>query len=343
MSRPLVTLALLAALTLAAPAPAATSRSWADAEIRTVVASGLMGSDAATFRPDDPLTRAEASALVGGLTGRAPASVSRPSAPVDLQGLNARLVAALDLQDAAKAFTAGASAARLAPPARFGNEVVARLLGLRKNHPAAQDGLERQPTDPASRAEAAFSAAKILRFGGWEVDGVRAVAGTFAVPALTAWQRRILATAFKLIGRPYVWGGTSDAPQTLFGKVVPGGYDCSGFVWRVFKSHPGSEGVALAATLKGRTTYEMSAEQPKARRIPLDRLQPADVVFFGSNGVRSKPAQIGHMGIYVGNGWVIHSSGQGVALATLSGWYARSFAWGRRPLAEAALVAPASG
>ena len=67
------------------------------------------------------------------------------------------------------------------------------------------------------------------------------------------------------------------------------------------------------------------------------KLQPADVVFFG-RGPSSKPAQIGHMGIYVGNGWFVHSSGYGVALAKLdSGWYRTSFAWGRRPLAEAQL------
>jgi cell wall-associated NlpC family hydrolase len=44
------------------------------------------------------------------------------------------------------------------------------------------------------------------------------------------------------------------------------------------------------------------------------------------------------MGIYLGNGWFMHSSGYGVALAALSGWYANRFAWGRRPLAEAGLV-----
>jgi cell wall-associated NlpC family hydrolase len=43
------------------------------------------------------------------------------------------------------------------------------------------------------------------------------------------------------------------------------------------------------------------------------------------------------MGIYLGNGWFIHSSDYGVALATLTGWYANEFAWGRRPLAEAGL------
>jgi cell wall-associated NlpC family hydrolase len=43
------------------------------------------------------------------------------------------------------------------------------------------------------------------------------------------------------------------------------------------------------------------------------------------------------VGIYLGNGWFIHSSGYGVAVAQLDGWYAREFAWARRPLAEAGL------
>jgi cell wall-associated NlpC family hydrolase len=45
------------------------------------------------------------------------------------------------------------------------------------------------------------------------------------------------------------------------------------------------------------------------------------------------------MGIYLGNGWFIHASGYGVALASLTGWYADRFAWGRRPLAESGLDA----
>jgi len=46
---------------------------------------------------------------------------------------------------------------------------------------------------------------------------------------------------------------------------------------------------------------------------------------------------VDHTGIYLGNGWFIHSSGFGVAVARLDGWYASGFAWGRRPLAEAGL------
>jgi cell wall-associated NlpC family hydrolase len=77
---------------------------------------------------------------------------------------------------------------------------------------------------------------------------------------------------------------------------------------------------------------------PAASRIRLIAIQPADVLFFGSKGARSKPSQVGHMGIYLGSGWMIHSSSQGVALVPLTGWYARTFAWARRPLAEAGLA-----
>jgi cell wall-associated NlpC family hydrolase len=242
------------------------------------------------------------------------------------------------LKDTAARFAQGAREAGLAPPSRFGTEVVARLLGLRLNHPAKDDVLERLPGDPAPRSEAAYSAAQILRFGGWELDGVRAAAEEFTIPALGAWQRRVLTTAFKLVGYPYIWGGTSDFAQFAFGVTVPGGYDCSGFVWRVFKLQAYAGGAKLSPTLRGRTTFAMSAEVPKAQRIPLAGLQPADVIFFGDKGQSSKPAQVGHMGIYVGNGWFVHSSGRGVALERLAGWYESRFAWARRPLAEAGLA-----
>ena len=93
--------------------------------------------------------------------------------------------------------------------------------------------------------------------------------------------------------------------------------------------------------MRGRTTYAMSGEVGAAKRIPLATLQPADVIFFGAGGPKSKLAQVNHMGIYLGNGWFIHSSTFGVAIAPLTGWYARRFAWGRRPLAEAGLVSAA--
>jgi cell wall-associated NlpC family hydrolase len=216
--------------------------------------------------------------------------------------------------------------------------VVARLLGLRLNHPASEDALELRPQDTASRAEAAYSVAQLLHLSDRQVQSVEGAAASFALPALSTWQTRILNTAVAKIGMPYIWGGTNDGAETVFGVSSRGGYDCSGFVWRVYKLqwYPG-EGT-LASTLRGRTTYEMSGEVPVSRRLAFANLQPADVIFFGDRGPRSTPAQVGHMGIYLGNGWFIHSSGYGVALAQLSGWYRTEFAWGRRPLAEAGLA-----
>jgi cell wall-associated NlpC family hydrolase len=313
--------------------------SWAQPEIRAVVQHGLMARSVAVFRPDDTLTQGELASVVAGLTKHSAGTVADPSAPVTVTQLDARLVRALDLQDAVAAFNAGAQAAGLATPSRFGTETVARLLGLRTDHPASKDDLELLPSDPVTRAETAYSVARILRFSGWETKSVEDAAATFALPSLGAWQTKVLNTAVRFIGFPYVWGGTSEKQEAPFGVQAHGGFDCSGFVWRVYKLQAYPGGAALASTLKGRTTYQMSGEVPAAKRIGFAKLAPGDVLFFGPSGPRSKPASIGHTGIYLGNGWLIHSSGQGVAVTPLTGWYRSEFAWARRPLAEAGLIA----
>lgn len=45
------------------------------------------------------------------------------------------------------------------------------------------------------------------------------------------------------------------------------------------------------------------------------------------------------MGIYAGNGWMAHSSSNGVTFVPLQGWYLKTFARRCRPLAEAGLTA----
>jgi cell wall-associated NlpC family hydrolase len=336
--RRVLLLALLAGLLVSAPAQsAAPARSWAHSEIKLVVSRGLMASSVASFRPDAPLTQAALSDLVAGLTLTGTQSAPRAAGQVTMAQLDAQLVRALGLGDEASTFYQAAAAAGLRPPSRFGTETVARLLGLRKNHPAAQDDLERLPSDPATRAEAAYSAAQILRFSGWEARSVEDAAATFELPAYTPWQRKILTTAFSRIGFPYIWGGESDGPKSVYGTQPVGGFDCSGFAWRVFKlqSYPG--GAGLATVLRGRTAAALAGEVAPQRRIKPGRLAPADLVFFGRGGPRAKPAQIDHMGIYAGNGWMIHSSRYGVALVPVTGWYTTRLAWGRRPLAEAGL------
>jgi len=252
--------------------------------------------------------------------------------------LDAQLVDGLGLASDAAAFASGLRQAGLAPTSRFGTEVVARLLGLRESHPAAQDFLDLVPDDPATRAEAAYSAAQILGFQGWEIPAVDQQAATFSLPQLTPWQRKVLQVALSFVGYPYVWGGTSEHAEVDFGVPAHGGFDCSGFVWRVYKLQVYAGEGTLATVLKGRTTEQMSGEVPAAQRIPFARLQPADVLFFGDHGRRSKPAEVYHTGIYLGNGWFVHASDQGVALAQLTGWARTQFAWGRRPLTEAGLA-----
>jgi cell wall-associated NlpC family hydrolase len=369
------TIAMAAVAAAAAPGAAGRLPDWAAPQIATVVAHGLMDAKSVSkFKPNAAVTRQTLANLTFGLqqqlapppppgsgsgstdttstgttgtgttttggTTTAP-TVSNPGAHVTMAQLDRGLVQGLGLGTAAKEFAQGARAAGVAVPGRFGFEVVARLLGLRINHPAAQDFLELRPQDPATRAEAAYSAAQILEFGqlenSWQIAQVQSLADSFALPQPNDWQRSILAVAFSKIGMPYVWGGTNDGPEVDFGVNAPGGYDCSGFVWRVYKlqSYP-NEG-SLASTIQGRTTYTMSVEVPRSKRVSFTKLQPADVIFFGTKGSHSTGPQIFHTAIYVGNGWFIQSSDEGVAFAQLSGWYRKRFAWGRRPLHEAGL------
>src|SRR5437763_555911 len=238
----IVAAAVAAAAIAAATAPGAANRipDWAAPQIATVVAHGLMGSKSVrTFRPNAALTRQTVAALAFGLQQQlaSPSSssgdsgsgttttvtttttttttttgppVSNPAAKVTMAELDRRLVNALGLGRAAKELVQGARAAGIAVPARFGTEVVARLLGLRINHPAQQDYLELRPQDPATRAEAAYSAAQILGFGylenSWQIGQVQSLADSFELPQLNDWQRRILNVAFSKIGMPYVWG-----------------------------------------------------------------------------------------------------------------------------------------
>ncbi|MGZ8697728.1 MAG: C40 family peptidase [Gaiellaceae bacterium] len=332
---------LVMLLTLSpATAAAKPGISWAQAELETVVAAGIMAK-AAAARPDSPLTRGELETIVAGLTRTQAAAPASPDAKVTMAALDARLVAVLGLSDSAKLFTQAVKTAGLKPPSRFGTEAVARLLGLRTNHPAALDALELSPGQPANHAEAAYSAARILQLGERDAQGAQDLAASLVLPALTQWQKKVLTTAVRFIGYPYVWGGESEFPESPFGPQVHGGFDCSGFVWRVYKVEQYADGRTLADMLQGRTTYAMSGEVPAAKRITFAKLQPADVIFFGAKGPTSKAAQIDHMGLYLGNNWLIHSSRYGVAVTTLSGWYEKRFAWGRRPLAEAGLASPA--
>jgi cell wall-associated NlpC family hydrolase len=326
-------LSFVTVTTAGATAPA--SLSWAAPQIQAVVDAGLMAPTAAEFRADEPLTWTEFAVVLSSIG--VSVTISDPYRPVTLRELDAQLVGATGLRSYARDLRLAAAYSGLAPRPWLGTETVGRMLGFRVNHLKNQEDLELQLSQPATRAEAAYSIARFLALQDSEIESVRLALEAFTFPELSAWQQTVLRRALRFVGKPYVWAGTSERPQQLLGRVLPGGFDCSGLVWRVFKLEPFSGGEALASVLKGRTTYDMSGEVAKSARITRDDLQPGDIVFFGTRGPRSKPAEVGHMGINVGNGWMVHSSDRGTTLTPMTGWYETRFAWGRRPLAEAGL------
>lgn len=125
-----------------------------------------------------------------------------------------------------------------------------------------------------------ISANGTLTEGGTITEGGAIVGGG----TVTQTGNSIADTAQKYLGTPYVWGGES---------IDEGGMDCSGFVYNALKD---------AGYNVGRTTAQGYRNYGK----PVDKasMQPGDLIFFGKNNNDAS-----HIGIYLGNGQMIHSSG----------------------------------
>lgn len=337
MRRTASLLAAVGMLALPAAASADGGQSWAHEHIDAVVGAGLMAPSVEEFRPEDPLTRGEFAEILTAITGTEH-TVRKPERPVKVRQLDKKLVQVLGLAPAAREIRSKLASAGLKPPRRLGSETVARLLRFRYNHPADEDARELLPNDTITRAEAAFSVARVLELEDWHREHVTALAASLAVPELSDWQRVVLSRALRFVGFPYVWGGYSEGNQAPFGTLVSGGFDCSGLIWRVYKTEPFSDAPSLGESIEGRTTYTMSGEVRRRQRIPAGEIQPGDILFFGPRGRKSKPREIGHSAIYLGGGWFVHASRHGTTIHPLTGWYGETLAWARRPLAEAGLA-----
>jgi cell wall-associated NlpC family hydrolase len=323
-------LAIAAAiLTSATPASAISKASWDRKQQSQVVRAGLMQRLPGGFHGEQPLTSdqlTQAFTALSAKTGTPAARVS--SAPLSITRFDALLTDQLGLSDSANTFQNEAQRAGLNPPAYFGSEVVARLLGLHFNHTFPHEELELYPWETITRAEAAYSLAQVLHFNGWEGDYVSEVASRFQLPSYTASQLAPLKVAVSKIGMPYVWGGETDGPS--FGQIH-GGYDCSGFAWRVYKL----SGNPAGAQIRGRTAAQQAGEIPKSERVHLDDVQPGDLLFFGDAKFRAKAteANVTHEGIALSKDFAIHSSAQGVYVLPLyEGWLHDRFTWARRVL-----------
>jgi len=112
--------------------------------------------------------------------------------------------------------------------------------------------------------------------------------------------------------------GNSYAPA----KAGPDHFDCSGFVYYVFKSN----GIQIP-----RSSRTQSESGEKLKR---DALKRGDILFFDTHDRK----HINHSGIYLGEGKFIHSSSgkaYGVTVSELDkGFYKDKFRWGVRKIEE---------
>jgi hypothetical protein len=218
--------------------------------------------------------------------------------------------------------------------------VASRQLELRYNHPSGGDAHEVTPLQPIDRAEVAYMFSRAYAVGGdWQLYGL-ADYRKITFPVLSDRQKQIVRFALKYIGYPYIWAGEYPSKQSPYGVQDAGGFDCSGFVFYVMKMH-----FEYPITVNERGAHDM-AERAKPR-IARKALQCGDLIFFGPKGPKSKVETIYHAGLYLGNGWFIHSTGStdGVMLNSLdaSSYYKKYFAWGRRVLTADELPPPADG
>lgn len=222
---------------------------------------------------------------------------------------------------------------RLSVPTDFGQEVLAAELGLRYNYPTRYDNLEVGPASPMPLANLAGMIDAAITMPSWRLGSVTDF-DAIVLPNMTANQKTVVEAALEEVGMPYVWGGTSPNPQTLFGARVAGGFDCSGLVWWSYKLNGASSALGLGRDLKGRTADAMAWESP-SERVPLDKLKVGDLVFFGPAGPKSPRGSISHVAISLGNGWIVQSTGSrgGVSVTHLAGYWDSGVAWARRPAA----------
>ena len=104
----------------------------------------------------------------------------------------------------------------------------------------------------------------------------------------------VIATAFKLKGVPYLWGG-----------MTPKGVDCSGLVRWSFLMN----GILLPRNASQMVHCGDEVALPGSYgSLCTDALRRGDLVFFGTPATSEKPQRVTHVGIYIGDGHIIHSS-----------------------------------
>ncbi len=109
--------------------------------------------------------------------------------------------------------------------------------------------------------------------------------------ALNPTGETILNTAYRLIGMPYLWGGTSTK-----------GMDCSGFTKTVYFLN----GIILSRD----ASQQVNTGELVDTKNGWENLHAGDLLFFGKRATDNRKERITHVAIYIGDGDFIHSSGK---------------------------------
>lgn len=125
----------------------------------------------------------------------------------------------------------------------------------------------------------------------------------------------VVAWAYTQIGRPYCWGGKGWAPcsgaDPINGQVTPscdaqGGqpcWDCSGLTWGAYKA----VGVAIGHGTSNQSHYPL-VWQVGSSVDPSTVAQPGDLLLFSSINTNGRAAHITHVGLYAGDGVMVHAA-----------------------------------
>lgn len=158
-------------------------------------------------------------------------------------------------------------------------EEKARLKAEKEARKVAEEGSNTNRSESNTNTVAASSRRNVSSFASNSGTSSNSTISTTSNSS-SSKRDKIVDYAFRFLGNPYVWGGTS----------LSNGADCSGFTQSVFRDN----GISIPRV--------SGAQASSGRTTSIDNMKKGDLIFYTRGG------SVNHVAIYIGNGQVIHAS-----------------------------------